>query len=432
MLVPTDARGGAMLRAGLVIAFPLLLFLYPTAALVSGTSQSAAILGKYSPAAGTFIIAVLAVYVALVLGILRRNTILLTASLLALVAMTYVLPSSNSVLGQPGVLTIVAASRLAAAVSLAVVATVSGRGLVASNRGRSAALICAAVLFIPALIDFLFLASQAVGVSNGTTSVGVSYRTPYDLSKLSDRDVVLVGDSFVWGQGVEIDQRVGDVLQARLQRLDPGARVYSLGSIGAGLNEYRDALANLPSQVRARRVIVAFYQNDMPARDTIDVRMEQLSLAVGRSSISARLLLDLARLSFAPDVDGYIRVLEANFDERMSDHGLRWSALTAAFGELFELASHRSIEPPVLAIIPVLSGSDGKKWRTIHDRLTAAARAAGFDVVDLYDALKVGTAATLDHRLAPNDLHFNVQGNRVFADQLFQALQNGASRRGGR
>ena len=106
-------RRGMILGRRLAIASPFILFAYPVAALLGGTSQTALILGRYSYAAAGFILAAAALYLMLAVGLLRRSIALLTLATLALVGLTFVLPASNSVLAWPGTLTVLALARLA-------------------------------------------------------------------------------------------------------------------------------------------------------------------------------------------------------------------------------------------------------------------------------------------------------------------------------
>jgi lysophospholipase L1-like esterase len=404
-----------------VIACPFVLFLYPAAALFVGTSEVPILLGKYSHAAAAFNLATLVLYASFLAGLLGRAFPLVALATIALILLTYAVPASNSVLILPGTLPLLATIRLAASLSLVGIALFSRR--LGESRTSMAALVAGAVCFVPAAIDTAFLLGREFGSADATTSIGVGYRTKYDLSGLTDRDIVIVGDSFVWGQGVGVAQRFGDVLQARLRQTEPGANVVSLGIIGVGLKDYVKSVTSVPLQPRVRRMVVAFYQNDMPPRETLDGWMERLSLAVARSSISARLLLDSIRLSFAPNVDQYIQFLLDDFNEEGADYPARWQTLVARFHMLFDLAAARSIEKPMLVIIPALSERDRETWAAIHRRVARAAAEAGFEVLDLFPDFKVGTPEALRYRLSPNDLHFTVEGNGVVAGRLFDRLK---------
>jgi lysophospholipase L1-like esterase len=408
----------------LVIACPFILFLYPAVALFAGTSEFPSFFQKYSYGAAAFNLMTLALYACFVAGLIWRTSLLVIAATLALIVLTYAVPASNNILILPGTLPLLAAIRLAASISLV------GVALLGMRRGESTAsgvaLLAGALFVIPSAIDTVFLLGREFRAPEATTSIGVGYRTSHDLSKLTDHDIVIVGDSFVWGQGVEIEQRFGDVLQAQLRQADPKANVYSLGIIGVGLKDYVKSVRDVPLGSRARRMIIAFYQNDMPPMDTIDGWAERLSLAVGRSSVSARLLLDAVRLSFAPTVDQYVKSLLDNFDEGGTDFPARWQALVAYFHSLYTLSAERSAGKPILVLIPALAEDDREKWASVHRRLARAGSDAGFQVLDLFPDFKVGTPETLRYRLVPNDLHFNVDGNRLVADRLFDLLKGGA------
>lgn len=405
----------------LVIACPFVLFLYPAAALFAGTSEVPVFLGKYSYGAAAFNLVTVVLYASFVAGLLGRAFSLVALTTIVLILLTYAVPASNNVLIWPSTLPLLATIRLAASLSLVGIALFSmSRG---DSRASMAALLAGAVFFVPSAIDTAFLLGREFGSADATTSIGVGYRTKYDFSGLTDRDIVIVGDSFVWGQGVGIAQRFGDVLQAKLRQTEPEANVVSLGIIGVGLKDYVKSVKDVPLHPRVRRMIVAFYQNDMPPRETLDGWMERLSLAVARSSISARLLLDSIRLSFAPNVDQYIQFLLDDFNEEGSDYPARWQTLVAHFHMLFDLAAERSIEKPILVIIPALSEHDRETWAAIHRRVARAAAEAGFDVLDLFPDFKVGTPGALRYRLSPNDLHFTAEANGIVAGRLFDLLE---------
>lgn len=402
----------------LVIVCPFILFAYPAAALFFATSEFPAFLQRYSYGAAAFNVATILLYTSFAISLFRRALLVASLATMALILLSYAVPASNYVLALPGTMPVLAAARLAASVSLIGIAFLGYRS--GNRKATALALAAGACFLIPSAIDTAFLVSGDFRKSDATTSV--SYRPNYDLSRLTERDIVIVGDSFVWGQGVEIDQRFGDVLQAKRRQTDPQMTVYSLGIIGVGLRDYTKSVKEVPLHTPVRRMIVAYYQNDMPQMDTFDGWMQKLSLAVGKTSVSARLLLDAVRVSFAPNVDQYLKLLIDNYEEKGTDFPVRWRRLLDDFRLLFELASERSLEKPILVIIPALSTVDREKWAAIHQRLAHAAKDTGFEVVDLFADFRVGTPDALRYRLTINDLHFNVDGNRIVATRLNQTL----------
>lgn len=419
---------GSNAIAKLIIASPFLLLAYPLALVMTGTSEVPIVLDRYSRSLAAFILFTALLYIVFAIALLRQSGPILALSLLALVAVTFALAASNTVVDDPLGLMILAIARLAAAIALAVVAM---SGVRSGRAGWSlAALSAAALLFVPSTLDAAFLIWQT-GTQGRVLLPENTYRPAYDLSKLSDRDIVLVGDSFVWGLNLDISQRVGDVLQAKLRQHDAQVSVYSLGVVGWGLKEYVKAVREIPSTTRVKRVIISFYQNDIPSRETAEAWLEPLSEDLGRSSISARLLLDLTRVSFAPSVEGYMEHVLGDFDESGANFARRWKTLVDAFTELFALASQRSLERPVVVIVPMLSTTDRERWLSAHQRVAAVAKTAGFDVLDLYDTFKAGTPQALHYRMAANDPHLGIEGNKLFADRLLQALDGTAPARRG-
>lgn len=418
-----QSAGGIGAAATLIIASPFILVLYPMALLVGGRSEVPVILDRYSYSAAAFIPMAVVLYIAFAVALLRRNVPILVLALIALVGVTFALATSNAIMAEQVNLVILAVARFLAAISLVVVAVLGVRN--GRAKWAPSALVGAALLFVPSAVDATFLIWHTTTQEPIVWPENV-YRPSYDLTKLSEHDVVLVGDSFIWGQGVAINQRVGDVLEAQLQRQDPKAKVYSLGVVGWGLKDYANAIREIPSGTRVRSLIISFYQNDMLGLQSAAGWLDPLSEDMGRSSISARLLLDFARVSFAPTLEGYMQSILSDYDEAGPGFATRWKALVDALHVLHALAVPRSLECPLLVIVPMLSTTDGEKWLSAHRRVAAAARAAGFEVLDLYDDFKTGTPQALGYRAAANDTHLGVEGNRMFADKLLRALGDGA------
>ena len=96
---------------------------------------------------------------------------------------------------------------------------------------------------------------------------GFAFRETYQLSDISENDIVCIGDSFVWGQGASLQETFGKVLEANLRRNNLPGRVFLLGEIGIGPKRYIEIAKGIPRNRRAKRILVAFYHNDMPERD---------------------------------------------------------------------------------------------------------------------------------------------------------------------
>src|SRR5262249_26370461 len=137
----------------------------------------------------------------------------------------------------------------------------------------------------------------------GTGSSDWGFREDYELRDISEQDIVIVGDSFVWGQGVRLEQTFGKVMESELRRRGSSGRVFLLGEIGIGPKRYLEIARGIPAGCRARRILVAFYHNDMPERGGGLERYINMAHSVGRSSPFLRLIIELPLRWATPDVD---------------------------------------------------------------------------------------------------------------------------------
>jgi len=395
-----------------IVAGPFVLFLYPLVVALAARSEYPAVLGRWSWSAAAFIALSLLLLACFAVVLARRRWREVAVAITALIAVSYIAAASSSIQNAWAMIGVLTAMRLMAVISLAVIALISAH----EGRPRTSlvSLACAAVLLVPSVVDLVW----SFVPETDEHRIWNQYRVTYDMTGLTPRDIAIVGDSYVWGAGVPVEKRFGNVLERKLG----GAHVYSLGQVGANLKSYTGYVRDVPARPGARRVVIAFFMNDMPPTDRLDRYMEWLATSAGKTSISARLALDLLRLSFAPDVDGYVRQLLEDFDDSRPDFPARWQLLTDQLAELHRLAVERSPETPVLLLLPALSDFGRERWQAIHQRLARTGESVGFQVLDLFGDLEVGRPQALALRAAPNDLHFNERANEIVAQRLFELL----------
>ena len=395
-----------------IIAAPFVLFLYPLGVALAARSEYPSVLGRWSWSATAFIALSLALIAYFIVALVRRHWREVALSIVALIAASYIAAASSSIQNAWAMIGVLTAMRFTGVIALAVIALLGAQ----EGRPRTSvlSLACAAFLVVPSVVDLVWSFVPEVDEHN----VWHQYRVSYDMTKLTSRDIAIVGDSYVWGAGVPLDKRFGDVLERKLG----SAKVYSLGQVGANLKAYVGYLRDVPPRPGARRVVIGFFMNDMPPSNRLDRYMEWLATSAGKSSISARLAFDLLRLSFAPDVDGYAYHLLEDFDESRPDYPARWQLLTDELRELRRLAAERSAETPVLMLLPALADFGRERWQGIHQRLARTGESLGYQVLDLFADLEVGKPAARELRAAPNDLHFNERANEIVAQRLFELL----------
>jgi hypothetical protein len=224
---------------------------------------------------------------------------------------------------------------------------------------------------------------------------------------LRERDgrqrIVVLGDSMVFGSGVEESERFTE----RLEAADPDWRVDNLGMVGFGPDLMLRALEQVGIALDPTVVLMAIFSHDfyrvMPEAYGVGFAVPRFVLVDGnlitvpypaRSAWGRLALVEGARYA-------YWRYTRASF------------ALNAAILDRYRAlaAAHHFV--PAVAFLP----SRGERW---DDRgrarwLAGYARTHGEPFIDLSEPLR---AAGFDRGYIPDDPHWNAAGHRVVADAL--------------
>jgi hypothetical protein len=235
------------------------------------------------------------------------------------------------------------------------------------------------------------------------------FRDAYALETVRPDDIVLVGDSFVWGEGVAKHQRFGDRLEQLYEKEGRRVRVFSLGVRGAGPPLYIESLARVPVGVRAGVVIVAFYPNDIDPRPRARwLRwIFDTSWALGRSSLTCRAVHDLLPKVETPSVAAYHRSLVEDYRAADPTFPRRWADLAGSLDRFKHLADRRAPSRPLLLVIPLMVDYRSYPLTPVHDALAVAAEGLGYDVLDLLPDFRQSLVDGDRYRLKRNDNHFN-------------------------
>ena len=255
------------------------------------------------------------------------------------------------------------------------------------------------------------------------------------------RRIALLGDSIAWGEHLSLDQTLGWYLEQRLddaEVLNFGVTGYDTGQAAAWYE--RAARPFAPTDVLLvyclNDVLImsgpynawadggesdAKRRQDALLEELAPVRAETVEWVMSRREEAATLTLlarvrTLARTSIYHRSRGYT-------DEFLVMYGQReaWARVEAGLQRL-----GRAIEAdgarPWIAISPVLREWEGYRWRGIHERVAAAAREAGFEVVDPLDGW-LADHSPEDLRFFSDSLHYSADGNRSFADAIAAAMR---------
>jgi hypothetical protein len=399
-----------------LIALPFVLCLYPAIALVTARSQIPMFANMYSRDLLFLNAAMVVSYVGMFVASCfswrgAQFAAILAVSLLMFVA------TNIAVRDLFGLEVTTQLVRVAGGISLIVVAFLANKQQ--RSRWSGIGLGIGAVVLITALIDISFSSAARLFPTDTKSQIYETYRTAMDLGNVSEEDIVLVGDSFVWGAGVPIEQRFGDVLERKLG----GPRVYSLGIIGAGVGDYNRQILDVPAGKRARCVIVFFYDNDMPPRASLRDSLENVRTNFWLQSFTARVLIDLVRFAITPSPEVYAQMLLDSFAKSDATFELRWRMLEDGLRSLYQKATERSLERPTLVILPMLVDF-AASFDEPHRRVAELAEQIGFRALDATPSF-----LSLDHKLEhfrvrSNDLHLNERGNAVIADILIGIVKH--------
>lgn len=278
------------------------------------------------------------------------------------------------------------------------------------------------------------------------------------------RRIVVLGDSFTWGFGVNDREAFPKILESRLKRTE----VINLGVNGFGLRQEFDYLKLEGVLYHPDIVILALCQNDIyrdeqstqdryraliqapvkrtppglfgPLKAWLSDRIALYRLAQQAINTNRSLVTALVALGVKEELHGFDGV-DTNLMPALRSYPPRLqSSLEATEAELLEIRdwlAERKIRF-ILALIPALQAIDALALQhsiiyTVFEpsdfeldkpyrHLEAFARAHGIEVINAYPAFKRRHAAGVPLYLR-NDIHFNADGHEVFAAEILAHVQ---------
>ncbi len=237
------------------------------------------------------------------------------------------------------------------------------------------------------------------------TSNSDGFRSAREFNERVDgrRRVLVVGDSFVFGDGVEEDERFTDVLE----KLEPSWRVDNLGMTGYGADLMLRAFENVGLHARPEVVVLSIYADDFR-------RVDPFYAGVGFPI--ARYELREGRLITTPYpqwriIDGlHMWQLLRRAFRRVTDINWRVNAL------IFDRFRALAVEHDFTLVLVFLPGRrDAPRDRERRSRLSQYAGRQHIRFIDLTDAIRdVGIEETFIH----GNWHYNRRGHEIVAHEL--------------
>ncbi len=235
--------------------------------------------------------------------------------------------------------------------------------------------------------------------------------------------IVVVGDSFAWGQGIEEDERFSN----RIERaLGPGFEVFNFGQPGNNFPEHLEVLPRALA-VKPDFVLLQLYINDWETRDM--VRPEPRPLLPPRLEEVLEIhsiLYDLLseRIQMLQQKFGFVDSYAAYMARNLEDPNLPNSRLDS---KLFEEFIDRVKAAPAgvgVVLFPAPdTGTFGRAYpfRYLHERTARECAARDVPFVDLLTAYG---GVTDPRTLWVNqfDAHPNARSNAMAADAILARL----------
>jgi hypothetical protein len=250
-------------------------------------------------------------------------------------------------------------------------------------------------------------------------------------------DVLIVGDSFAWGQGVRAEDTFGGLLRS------DSVSVRNCAAAGNAIGEVLAAATQASERHRPDALIYALVLNDFVCPGPMNATAA--GLPVGERQDKSDLINDFINLR--------VMNLKAYVEQKHADLGalsvVMHSRMVSFFyrrwlmGEIAEQTAHgyRECLSPgphfdqqldklagltsvadrvVVAIFPLFVALDDYPFEAEHRRITEGLTARGLEVIDLLDVYRGTDATTLI--VHPTDLHPNDVAHVMAATRLRQWL----------
>jgi len=247
--------------------------------------------------------------------------------------------------------------------------------------------------------------------------------------------VMVLGDSFTWGQGLAVKDRYSNLLQELLQQKMPEKRVEVLnfGICGNPTTIERDICSQHIATIDPDRIVIGFCINDpKPGPNTVTTK-EDYDWALRKIDVVSHLGFPRIALMIRQTAEnafqnaGYapqwVQSLDRTYDEQSSE----WRDFVKALQDIKALADSQDLPQPIFA--PLLHG-DGDfqrpnsvlshflKW---CDQAATAAEEEGFVVVPGIEA-EFRSQGYQRRRVNPWDGHPNAACNKVYAEAIAAAF----------
>lgn len=244
-------------------------------------------------------------------------------------------------------------------------------------------------------------------------------RDTNDIATATADDIVVVGDSFAWGWGVEVRDRFSE----NLQQLT-GRRTFTLATPTdiegyAALLAYARGLGARIGQV----VVAVCMENDLKDYAPSDAGVRAFDFKdwlAGRSAAYGLLTTVVHRTPWLKAVAVWLGLIVPNL-EGISRHDEAPEIVETSADRLQDIARRHRLLVVVIPSRALWTGDNRAVEDRVHRAFVTALQHRGIDVLDLRPAFEA-QGTPLAYHFA-NDGHWNAKGHRLAADTTGRRLE---------
>jgi len=240
--------------------------------------------------------------------------------------------------------------------------------------------------------------------------------------------IEVIGDSFSFGSGVEVNQRFSDILQAKLNNQNKGNfEVYNTSTPGWESKDELGYLQNKASMFDFDVVILSYFLNDIYKDRAFDLPFYNPSLmrfmenpylkpifkrSVFIETMTAKFLNVSNSVSF--DIN--------NREIKLYNDPQTWANHTKTLQDIIDL-THKRNQKLIVVIFPYLDFVSQKPYpaKAVHAKIDNFFNEQNIVVIDLYPILKNYPPEKL--KASKYDIHPSPFVHRIVAGKLFELLK---------
>ncbi|MBI3197244.1 MAG: SGNH/GDSL hydrolase family protein [Rhodospirillales bacterium] len=250
-------------------------------------------------------------------------------------------------------------------------------------------------------------------------------RDTRDIAEATAGDLVVVGDSFAWGWGVDAEERFSDRLQALT-----GRRTFNLATPTniAGYEALLDYARSLGARI-GQVVVAVCLENDLAVYDAVDQAEDDP--AVGWKEWLAERSAAYLLLTTVAHQTPWLNALAVRAGviipnlEGISKNDYESEAIDSSAKKLLALSKRYRLLVVLIPSRALWVGENRSVEDRVHKELVAALVKRGVAVLDLRPLFEKG-GAPLAHHFA-NDGHWTARGHALAAEAIAKCLEVGTN-----